>query len=196
MPTNCHSMRIALAAGAVFLIVGCENLPGTREEQATGVGATAGAAIGAAMSDNALAGALLGGAAGAVGGNLIGARTDWFEGDRETRSSEAREALERAEQSPASAADVEDSRTADLNDDGFVTMDELLAMEEAGLREGEIIDRLERTDQVFDLDSEQQETLMDAGFSRRLVAEIEEINREERERLLGQSSEVISRERS
>lgn len=75
-------------------------------------------------------------------------------------------------------------------------MDELLAMEEAGLREGEIIDRLERTDQVFDLDSEQQETLMDAGFSRRLVVEIEEINRKERERLLGQSSEVISRDRS
>ena len=189
MTTSSQTIRGLIAGTALLGLTACENLPGTREEQTTAAGATAGAAVGAALAENDLIGALLGGAAGAAGGHLIGARTDWFKGD--DRREEAREALESSRENPATAEDVEEARTADLNDDGFVTMDELLAMEEAGLRESEILDRLERTEQVFDLDAEQQRTLLDAGLSRTFVAEIEEINREERERVLGRS-EVIS----
>jgi hypothetical protein len=192
MKTSSHIIRNIAAAAALLGLAACENLPGTRTQQATGAGAAAGAAVGAAVSDNDLIGALLGGAAGAAGGYLIGARTDWFDGDDEARSAAARRAMERAEEDPATAADVERSRTADLNDDGFVTMDELVAMEEAGLSDDEMIERLEATGQVFELDAEQRRSLMDAGLSRQLVAEIQEINRDERDRVLGRS-DVISR---
>ena len=184
--------KLSLGIPAALLLLACQQLPGTRTEQATGAGAAAGAAVGAAAMDNDLVGALLGGAAGAAGGYLIGARTDWF--GQDDGSTAAREAVQEARSNPATAADVRGAATADLNDDGFVTMDELIAMEDADLPETEIIDRLEATDQVFQLSADQRERLIDAGLSRSLVAEVEEVNREERDALF--DSDVISQRRS
>lgn len=187
--------RTLVGAAAALMLVACENLPGTRTEQTTGAGAAAGAAVGAAAMDNDLIGALLGGAAGAAGGYLIGARTDWFGGDSDGTSQAAREAVEEARENPATAADVRGTDDADLNGDGFVTLDELIAMEDADLSDDEIVDRLEATDQVFQLSAEQREQLIDAGLSPNLVARVDEINRDERDEILG-SSDVISQRRS
>lgn len=187
--------RTLVGAAVALMLVGCENLPGTRTQQTTGAGTAAGAAVGAAVAENDLVGALLGGAAGAAGGYLVGARTDWFGGDADDSSVAAREAVENAQQSPATAADVRGADDADLNGDGFVTMDELIAMEEAGLSDNQIVNRLQATNQVFQLNAEQRERLIDAGLSPNLVARVDKVNRRERDEVLG-SSDVISQRRS
>lgn len=175
-------------AGLIGLpILACENLPGSREEQGAVIGGVAGAATGAALSsENRLLGALIGGAVGAGGGYLIGAETDWFE-DPEAED-EAREAIRNARANPATAEDVYGAETADLNDDGFVTMDEVIAMEDAGLSDSEMLARLRATGQVFDLSASQRSTLLDAGVSPTVVEEMQDLNADERDRVLGRSS--------
>ncbi|MGH7289393.1 MAG: hypothetical protein ACREI8_15390, partial [Myxococcota bacterium] len=110
---------------------------------------------------------------------------DWFDDpDRERR---ARETIRDAQVSPASVEDVRRSSTADLNDDGFVTTDELTAMERAGLSDDETLRRLRATGQIFDLSRSQEDALIQAGVSRRVVAEMQDINRDRREDVLGRS---------
>lgn len=179
-------MRKAVIAPSLLIAIsiGCENLPGTRESQGAVIGGAVGAATGAAVaSENRLLGALIGGAIGAGGGYLIGARTDWF--DDPDRSREARRAIRDAESSPATVADVENSSTADLNGDGFVTTDEVTAMERAGLSDDEMLRRLRATGQIFDLDRRQHDALIAAGVSRRVVSQMQDINREQRDDVLG-----------
>jgi hypothetical protein len=176
-------LAMTLLVGAV---IACENLPGTRKQQGTVIGGAIGTAAGAAIAgENRLLGALIGGAIGAGGGYLIGANTDWF--DDPDRDRAAREAIREAQVSPASVADVERSSTADLNEDGFVTTDELLAMERAGLSDAEILDRLRDTGQIFDLSASQERALIDAGVSPTVVAQMQDINRDRREDILGTS---------
>ncbi|MFA9461369.1 hypothetical protein [Thiohalorhabdus methylotrophus] len=123
----------------VLLLAGCQNLPGTRQQQTTAGGAAAGAALGAMMTENNVTGALLGGALGGGGGYLLGGES--------RDEDDARQAAREAQSDPVTAAQVEeDGDTVDINDNGFVTMDEVIAMEEAGLSDEEIIDRLEATD--------------------------------------------------
>jgi hypothetical protein len=74
-----------------------------------------------------------------------------------------------AEQQPATPGDVQKSDTADLNHDGFVTLDEILAMKRAGLNDGQILDRIRRTDQVFNLTDHQKQYLRDRGISNQIV---------------------------
>lgn len=178
-PTNI----LCTASIAALLLAGCENLPGTREEQATVIGGAAGAAVGAATTDD-LWGVLLGAAAGAAGGYLIGANTDWFERDADVRQDQAQAAVEEARRNPAQADDVFNAETADLNGNGFVTTDELLAMEEAGLSDDEILSRLEATDQVFELSEQQRQEFLAAGLSPTVVDGLEQINRSERDAIL------------
>lgn len=178
------TMRWLIGACAMVAMSACQQLPGSRTQQTTTGGTAAGAAVGAAVMENDLVGALLGGAAGAAGGYLIGARTDWLgDGTGEGRTA-AHEAAQNARDNPASVADVRTSTTADLDDDGFVTTDELLAMEAAGLDDDEIIERLQETDQVFQVSASQRNRLIEAGLSPSLVARIDEVNREERDRVL------------
>src|SRR3712207_5297159 len=107
-------------------LTGCESLPGNSKQQGTVIGGASGAAIGPAVAQNSrLLGALIGGALGAGGGYRIGANKDKITGGNKDRSrDEAIQASQRAEQSPAGAEDVNNTRTADLNNDGFVTHDE------------------------------------------------------------------------
>jgi hypothetical protein len=180
-------MRRKLTSTATAFLVaalGCAELPGTRESQGAVIGGALGTAAGAAVhEDNRLLGALIGGALGAGGGYLVGARTDWFE-DPE-RESHARDAIRDAQASPATIEDVRRSATADLDSDGFVTIDELTAMERAGLDDGAILDRLRATGQIFDLSSSQEQALRDAGLSERVIAEMQQINRQRRDQILG-----------
>lgn len=184
------SAAAILLAGA---LVGCENLPGGRREQGAVIGGVSGAAAGAVLGgqEHRALGAVLGGALGAAGGYVIAANTGQ---NRE----EAVRAAERAQADPATAEDALNSRTADLNSDGFVTLDEVVAMERANLSDEEILARMRATNQIFDLTPEQKEYLRERGVSPTVVAEMNEINQELREQILqerGGRQDVISEPR-
>jgi hypothetical protein len=136
---------------------------------------------------NRLVGALIGGAVGAAGGYLLGAKTDWFEDDDGER--EAREAIDDARRDPATVGDVHDSATADLDTDGFVTFDEMVAMEDAGLTDAQMLERLRATNQIFDLNAEQERALVAAGISPNVVNEMPRINQAEKMRVLAEQGE-------
>lgn len=195
MSTGSNRLIGALALGSIALtpLVGCESLPGNEEEQGAVLGGVAGAAAGAAIAENRVLGALLGGALGAGGGYLIGANWDRITGEDDD---DAIAAVERAQDNPATVDDVRGSVTADLNDDGFVTLDEIVAMENAGLSDDEIIRRARATGQIFDLNQDQENFLTARGVSPRVVEELGDINREQKEQLLSErqmGDQVIGR---
>jgi hypothetical protein len=167
----------AAVAGSLSLapLAGCENLPGGKREQGTVIGGVGGAAAGAAVAgeNNRLLGALLGGALGAGGGYLVGAKMD--KTDPKHRD-EAVQASRRAEANPARPEDVRQARTADLNNDGYVTLDEVAAMQKAGLSDKEMIDRLRATGQVFELTSEQENYLRDHNVGRQVIVAMRDLN--------------------
>jgi hypothetical protein len=175
---------IALAAS----LNGCSNLPGSKQQQGAVIGGLGGAAAGAAIGgkNNRLLGALLGGALGAGGGYVIGANSDRIL-NRDT--SGAQTATKTAQTTPATAQDALKATTADLNSDGFVTLDEVVAMQKGGLSDQQMISRLEATGQVFELTPEQQEYLTNQGVSRSVVNQMENLNRDTRERLSTQQPE-------
>jgi len=186
------SKLIALLMLPAFLLsfAGCENLPGTRGQQGAVIGGAGGAAAGAVIggSQHRLLGALLGGALGAGGGYLIGAETGKIQ-NKDTAG--AQTANTTAQSHPATAADVANSSTADLNKDGFVTMDEVVAMKQAGLTDQQMIDRLQATGQVFELTPQQRQFLLDHGVSQNVVDQMGNINRAARNQIPGQTSNVI-----
>jgi hypothetical protein len=189
-----QTWAIVAMAGAVGLAptTGCDQLPGNKKEQGAVIGGVGGAVAGAAVAGegNRLLGALIGGALGAGGGYLIGSRMDKVEsGDREG----AIEAVQQAQQNPATPEQARAATTADINNDGFVTLDEVVAMDRAGFSNGEMIDRLRATGQIFELNQEQEQYLMDRGVERPVIVAMRDINRAEKERLLG--SDVISQPR-
>lgn len=181
------STYLTLVLLSIFVMVACQDLPGTREQQTTAAGTAAGAAAGAVLADddNQLLGTLLGGAVGAGGGYLLGANTDWFGEDEADTSAEAQQAVREAQRNPATPEEAEDASTADIDENGFVTMDELIAMEDAGLSDDEILERLRATDAVFDLNQDQAERLTTAGLSTDVVNELETINRDQRNEVIG-----------
>jgi hypothetical protein len=166
----------AALAGSLGLapLTGCENLPGSKKEQGAVIGGVGGAVAGAALAkENRLLGALIGGALGAGGGYLIGSQLSKADPDHRQ---EAVEAGRRARQDPARAVDVQRANTADLNNDGFVTLDEVVAMQKAGLSDQEMIRRLEATGQFFDLNNEQEDYLRDQGVGRRVISSMRDMN--------------------
>jgi osmotically inducible lipoprotein OsmB len=175
------------AVGSLLLVTGCQELPGTREQQGAAIGGLSGAAVGAAVggSENRLLGALLGGALGAGGGYLIGANTGRVE-SRDTASATA--ANQRAQTSPVTVEQARTATTADINNDGFVTMDEVIALHRAGLSDEEILDRMRASGQVFELTSQQRDHLRQQGLSQRVLNELPNINIEARERLMSSES--------
>jgi len=179
---------IITAAFATSALGGCESMPGSRGQQGAVIGGATGAAAGAAISqENRLLGALIGGALGAGGGYLIGAETDWFGGDPEESRLAARRADQRASHYPATVSEALEARTADLNRDGFVTQDEVIAMERAGLDDQLILSRLRATGQIFELTAQQENDLIEEGVSLHVVKEMQLINYDERRRLLSQN---------
>lgn len=182
-PSTSQGLALAITL-AVLPLSACESLPGSRTQQATTAGAVAGAAAGAMIAgeNNRLVGALLGAAIGAGGGYLIGAHTGWFGSDE--GHDRALDAIASARQDPATVSDVERATTADLNADGFVTFDEIVAMEEAGLADEQMISRLQATGQVFELNTAQRNALLAEGVSPRVLDEMQEIRRDEKQRML------------
>lgn len=160
--------------GSLLMNVGCESLPGDEKTQGAVIGGLAGAGAGALIGgeDNRLLGALIGGALGAGGGYLVGANWDKITGDEKD---EAERAVRRAEQDPATADEARRALTADVNRDGFVTKDEIIAMERADLSDKEMIRRLRATDQYFELTTSQERDLIDAGVSEDVIIAMREM---------------------
>ncbi|HKQ39593.1 MAG TPA: glycine zipper domain-containing protein [Verrucomicrobiae bacterium] len=172
---------VSFVAGAVLLMgtVGCEQLPGNKGTQGAVIGGATGAAVGVAVAKNNVLGALIGGIIGAGGGYLIGANVDKITG-KDTAGAE--QANTRAQNNPVTAEQAKAATTADVNHDGFVTMDEVVAMEKAGLRDSEIIDRLRGSGQVFELTEQQRNYLRNQGVSQNVVDTMPTLNREAREK--------------
>jgi hypothetical protein len=74
-----------------------------------------------------------------------------------------------AEQQPTGRVDVEKSDNCDLNGDGFVTMDEVLALKRAGLTAEQLTARVTRTPEIFFLTDRQQQYLHDRGIPQGVV---------------------------
>ncbi len=189
---NRNVMTFTAVVVAIALTNGCRSLPGTNEQQGAVIGGAGGAIAGAAIAENNLLGALIGGAAGAAGGYLLGANADKIIG-RDKDAAQA--AVNNAQREPATASQARNSSSADLNSDGFVTMDEIVALREANLTDEQIILRLRATDQVFDLTPSQENELLTRGISNEVIDAMKEVNREERQRLLRQTDDVIGRPR-
>lgn len=109
-------------------------------------------------------------AVGPGSGWIIGARQDLIQANRVDLATKANEA---AEQHPATSADVNKSDTADLNNDGFLTLDEVLALKRAGLDSRQIIQRISRTPQQFSISARQQQYLLDRGINQPLIDAIQ-----------------------
>jgi hypothetical protein len=176
-----HRVIVYVVSGGLLLsaLPGCENLPGGPKEQGTVAGGVGGAIAGAAIGgkNNRLLGALIGGAVGAGGGYLIGANWDKISGKDKEGASKAEQ---NARANPASAKDVDRSSTADLNNDGFVTLDEVVAQSDAGLSTKDQIRRLRATQQYFELTDQQEKYLRDHGVSSDVVVAMRDMNRDTR----------------
>ena len=165
-----------ISALSLAPLTGCENLPGDKKTQGAVIGGASGAAAGAIIGKkNRLVGGLIGGALGAGGGYLIGSQ---LKKNDERHRDEAIQASDRDRDNPPTAREVERARTADLNDDGYVTLNEVVAMQKAGLSEREMIQRLEDTGQVFALSEEQEEYLRGRGVSSDVIRAMRSMNQD------------------
>jgi hypothetical protein len=156
---------------------GCDSLPGNKQTQGAVIGGAGGAVAGAAIAkDKPLLGALIGGALGAGGGYLIGANWDKITG-KDTHA--AQQAVQKSQTSPATAQQARNATTADINNDGFVTLDEVSAMKQAGFNDDEMIQRLQTTGQVFDLSPQNEQDLRNQGVDQRVIDAMKSMNRQQ-----------------
>jgi hypothetical protein len=105
-------------------------------------------------------------------GYLIGAHRNLLVDTVHNRQAAAA-AIQRAQAAPATAADVHRSTTADLNHDGFVTADEVIALQLAGLGDMEIVRRLEATGHVFALTTPERDFLARHGVPHQVLDELQ-----------------------
>jgi osmotically inducible lipoprotein OsmB len=166
-------LQTRVATISIFALGGCSSLPGSDQQQGAVIGGATGAAVGAAVTENRALGAVIGGAVGAAGGYVIGANKEKILGED---SEAVEEAARKSREAPATPEAARDATTADLNTDGFVTLDEVVALDQAGLTDDEMIQRLRATQQVFDLTEEQRRYLMDRGVSRKVVDQLPTLN--------------------
>jgi hypothetical protein len=174
------SIQLTTVALAGMFLVGCENLPGTKGQQGAVIGGASGAAAGAVIGGekHRAAGAVIGGVLGAAGGYVVGANSDKIIGKNKD---DAETAGQRAKTAPVTAQQAKNARTADVNSDGYVTLDEVVAMREAGLSDSEMLNRLQATGQVFDLSSDSQQYLRDHRISENVIREMQTLNQQNRE---------------
>ena len=166
-------LRCLIIIPVIVFLTACESAPGTRKQQGAVIGGAAGAAVGAAVTKNHLLGALIGGALGAGGGYVIAAKTDKVESNDQAGAAQA---ARKAQENPATPQDARKAMTADLNMDGFVTLDEVVAVKQAGFTDQEVLRRLQATDQVFELTADQEKYLRDRGFNQSLINQIKQVN--------------------
>jgi hypothetical protein len=171
-----NAFQKGIATFSILGLVGCSSLPGNDQQQGAVIGGATGAAVGAAVTKNRALGAVIGGAVGAAGGYVIGKNKDKITGRDDNDDQEIETAAERAQQTPATPEQARTATTADVNSDGFVTLDEVVALEQTNLTDDQIIERLRATNQVFDLTEEQRRYLLDRGVSQKVVDELATLN--------------------
>lgn len=171
-------MRKTVQTGIISIcvtgLVGCSSLPGNDQQQGAVIGGASGAAVGAAVSKNRALGAVIGGAVGAAGGYVIGKNKDKITGN--DNDNEVEQAAAKAQEAPVTAQEARNATTGDVNNDGFVTLDEVIALEQADLTDDQIIERLRATNQVFDLTEEQRRYLLDRGVSQSVIDRLATLN--------------------
>lgn len=171
------------AALVALILAGCASLPYSPKTETAVAGAAAGALVGSMVGEDD-EGAIWGALAGAGLGYVLASETDWFtddqpEGDHHHHSSSSHSRvsfyrhLAYARVHPATIASVYTDDDADLNGDGLVTVDEVVAMAHSDLSEDEVIARLDATEQVFFLSPAQRQRLLDAGVATDVVAAID-----------------------
>jgi hypothetical protein len=165
-----RGFRGALAAftiGFTCGLSGCTNAKiSDRPPSSASADPTHQVAEAASASQPAGIAALIGVDLGAGSGFLIGAAPDRIQ---RKAGAEARAAAERSRLTPATVADARHADTADLNGDGFITLDEIVAMQKAGFSDGEMIDRIQRSGQQFVLTEQQQDYLRDRAVGQPVV---------------------------
>jgi uncharacterized protein YcfJ len=143
----------------------CESKAGTGAL----VGGAAGAGIGAIIGHNSHgrtgSGALIGGAVGALGGALIGNEMD--KADRQKERDERND----------DRWTYSDSRSSSAYVSSRVTQDDVIAWSNRGMRDGEIIDRIDRSGTVFHLTAADENHLRDAGVSEEVIREMRDTAR-------------------
>ena len=182
------SLQLAAVLLAGTFFTGCESLPGSKGQQGAVIGGATGAAAGAVIGgeEHRATGAIIGGVLGAAGGYVIGANSDKIIGKNKD---EAESVGTRARTTPVTAEQARSARTADVNSDGYVTLDEVVAMKEARLSDREMLDRLEATGQIFELSADSKQYLRDRGVSEYVIGEMANLNQSRRESLLRQSNQ-------
>lgn len=162
-------MRALLVDMLSFGLVGCENLIAPRAQNQGAVGAgmsgvSAGSAAGQNVSGTSSAKFLEPGASYVIETS----NAEFINGNQGVA----------APPKPLSvlAKKALISPTADLNGDGFVTLDEILAMKEAGLTSDEMLERMRATNQVFAPTVAQQDYLRNHGISDYLIEQMQAIN--------------------
>ena len=179
-----RSLILTMALAVLSLQTGCRQPPVSDGQQGAAVVVASGTAVGSARADeNKLVGALVGGVAGAAGGYLIGANSDRILGKD---SAGAERAIATAQSSPATSDQARVATTADINRDGFITLDEVTAMKSAGLSDTEMLGRLRAANQVFELTATQERILREQGISQEVISEMEQMNRDTRDRILNE----------
>ena len=181
---------VLMGSFALAPLTGCEDLPGDEKTQGAVIGGLGGAVAGAALGgdDNRLLGGLIGGALGAGGGYLIGSQLEKADDEDDARSADRK-----ARENPVTVEQARRADTADVNNDGYVTLDEVVALEKAGLEDNQIIRKLERTNQFFELTNEQEEYLADRGVSQRVIDRMGEINTDVRDQAYDKYGDRVNR---
>ncbi|MGE5609019.1 MAG: glycine zipper 2TM domain-containing protein [Bacillota bacterium] len=157
---------------ALAPLTGCETIKENPRTSGTAIGGAGGATAGALIAgNNRLLGALIGGALGAGGGYLIGSSVD-----KADHQDEAVRANANAQNNPVTPAQARNAPTADINSDGYVTLDEVVAMQRAGLSDNEMIRKLEATNQFFELTPEQERYLADRGVDQNVIVAMRTMN--------------------
>jgi hypothetical protein len=72
---------------------------------------------------------------------------------------------------------VRRAATADLDADGSVTLDEVVALGRSGLDDAEVVERLERTRQIFALSEAEEQYLRVRGISADVIVRLRTLNR-------------------
>src|SRR5438128_2783347 len=121
-------IALMITSLALWPLAGCDSLPGDKKTQGAVIGGVGGAVAGGALAkNNRLIGALIGGALGAGGGYLIGTQLEKSDHHNDENRTAAREADRRARENPVTSEEARRARTADINDDGYVTLDEVVS---------------------------------------------------------------------
>ena len=167
MMNRSKSRCVAVAFFAAMLAgstTGCATKAGTGAL----VGGAAGAGIGAIIGHNSHhrtgSGALIGGAVGAIGGAIVGNEMD--------KSDRKKAEEERYDRRDSSSRDDPRSYSS-----ARVTQTDVISWSNRGMRDSEIIDRIDRSGTVFHLSAADENQLRDAHVSEEVIREMKDTAR-------------------